>query len=154
MVRLAMTTNTAMATTASVVDNPWTWARPAPAPKVRIRFFGLTAASTTASPNALSGDMDSTVPSHLGMVASSPGAGRLRQLRRANARSATPRTILPQDTESEAVLLVATLPSCETTYTTVLRAASATIHPTRKAGPFTRARREKSIRITATIGTG
>src|ERR1700677_4787355 len=116
MVRLAMTTNTAMATTASVVDNPCAWARPAAAPNVRIRFFGLTAASSTARPNALTGETDSTLASHLGIAASSPGAGRLRQLRRANARSATPRAILPQDTESEAVLLlVATLPSCETT---------------------------------------
>src|ERR1700733_5135306 len=115
MVRLEMTTNTAIATMASVVDNPSTWARPEAAPNVRMRFFGLTAASSTARPNALNGETDSTLASHLGIAASSPAAGRLRQLRRANARSATPRTILPQDTESEAVLLVATLPSWETT---------------------------------------
>src|SRR3954454_24238688 len=36
----------------------------------------------------------------------------------------------------------------------MLTAASATTHPIRNAGPFTRARREKSIRMTAMIGTG
>jgi hypothetical protein len=36
----------------------------------------------------------------------------------------------------------------------VLTAASATTQPTRKAGPFTRARAENSIRITAMIGIG
>ncbi len=36
----------------------------------------------------------------------------------------------------------------------MLTAARATTQPTRKAGPFTRARCENSIRITAMIGTG
>ena len=116
MVRLAITTKTTMATTASVVVRPETWARPAAAPAVKIRFFGFTAASATPSPRALTGETDSTVASHFGMTGSAPGAGRLRQLRRARASMPTPRAMVPHDTESDAVLLVcATLPSCDTT---------------------------------------
>src|ERR1700683_1141439 len=116
MVRLAMATNTMMATTASVVERPGTWARPAAAPAGGMRFCGFTAASRTANPNALGGETDSTVESHLGISGAASFAGRLRQLRRARARRRTPRAILPHDTESDAVLLVAaTLPSWETT---------------------------------------
>src|ERR1700733_4121888 len=114
MVTLAITTNTAIATMASVVDKPGTCASPAAAPAVRIRFLGFTAASATPSPSAPTGVRLSTVANHFGIVGSSPGRGRLRQLRRARASRATPRTIVPHDTESDAVLLVAaTLPSCE-----------------------------------------
>src|SRR5580704_8361003 len=153
MVTLAMTTKTAVATTASDVESP-SWASPVAAPAVRIRFLGLTPANKSPSPKALAGDSASTPAIHFGMAGSSPGAGRFAQFLRASASSATPRTILPHDTESDAVLLVATLPSCATTYTTVLTAATASTQPTRKASPFTLARREKSIRITAMIGTG
>ena len=109
-----MTTNTAVATTASVVDSP-SWASPAAAPTVRMRFLGFTPARTTPSPKALTGESVSTVAIHFGIAGSSPGAGRFRQLRRPSASSATPRTILPHETESAAVLLVATLPSCAST---------------------------------------
>src|SRR5258708_30639420 len=115
MERLAISTNTARATTASVVDNPGTWANPAAAPAVRMRFLGFTAASATPRPSALTGDTVSTVANHFGRAGSSPGAGRFRQLRRAMASSTTPRAILPHDTESDAVVLVATLPSCDRT---------------------------------------
>src|ERR1700735_1975994 len=116
MVRLAMTTNTAMATTASVVVSPETWASPAAAPAVKIRFFGFTAASATPSPRALTGDTDSTDASHFGMTGSVPGAGRFRQLRRARASMPTPNAMVPHDTDSDAVLLVwGTLPSGDTT---------------------------------------
>src|SRR6185437_1966286 len=114
MVRLPRATKTAMLTIASEFDRP-SWASPAAAPSVRIRFLGFTAASTTASPNALTGDSDSTVASHLGISGWSPGRGRLRQLRRAKDSRRRPRAILPHDTESEAVVLVATLPSCART---------------------------------------
>ncbi len=114
MVRLPTTTNTTMATTASPVDRP-SWASPAAAPAVRMRFFGLTPASTTPSPKALAGETDSIVESHVGIWGASPAPGRLRQLRRARRSRSTPRTILPHDTESDAVLLVATSPSCART---------------------------------------
>src|SRR5262249_18293767 len=39
-------------------------------------------------------------------------------------------------------------------YTTATSAPSATSQPSRKSGPFTRARRENRIRITATIAAG
>jgi len=52
---------------------------------------------------------------HLGIEGSASGAGRLRQFLRARSNNTTPRTILPHETESDAVLLVATLPSWETT---------------------------------------
>ena len=46
--------------------------------------MGFTPASSTPSPNAFPGESESTVPIHFGIAGSSPGAGRLRQLRRAN----------------------------------------------------------------------
>ena len=109
-----MTTKTAVETMASDVLSP-SWASPVAEPSVSSRFLGLTAARSTASPNALAGAMRSTAPIHFGISGSTPGAGRLRQFRRASRTSAAPRTILPHDTESLAVVLVATLPSWAST---------------------------------------
>ncbi len=119
-----------------------------------MRFLGFTAASATPSPAALSGESVSMWPIHLGISASAPGAGRLRHWRLASSKKPAPSAIFPHETESDAVELVATLPSCASTYTTVLTAASATTHPRRNAGPFTLARAENSMRMTAMIGTG
>ena len=55
---------------------------------------------------------------------------------------------------SDAALLVATLPSCASTYTTTLTTLRVNTQPNKKTGPLTLARREKSMRITAMIGTG
>jgi hypothetical protein len=44
------------------------------------------------------------------------------------------------------------LPSRETTYATVLTVARVTTRAGRKTGPFTRARRKNSVRMTAMMG--
>ena len=109
-----MTTKTAMETMASDVVRP-DCARPAAAPRVSTRFLGFTAARTTARPNAFAGDTPSMVAIHFGISGSVPSGGRLRHWRRARSTRATPSTILPHETESLAVVLVATFPSCEST---------------------------------------
>jgi len=114
MVRLAMTTNTAMATIASVVVSPETWARPAAAPR-EDQVLRVHGGQHDGEPERLDRGHGLDGGEPLGHLAGAPGAGRFRQLRRARARSPTPRAILPHDTESAAVLLVATLPSCANT---------------------------------------
>src|SRR6516165_4194004 len=114
MLRLPRMTNTTVATIASLVDKP-SCASPAAEAIVSIRFLGFTAARNAPSPAASQGLRESTRSIHLGMVGAVPGAGLLAQLRRARSRNTTPRRILPQEAESEAVEFVATLPSCDTT---------------------------------------
>ena len=50
-------------------------------------------------------------------------------------------------------MFVAAFPWVQATYTTPLTTASASIQPTRNAGPFTFARDENSMRITATMAS-
>jgi hypothetical protein len=91
---------------------------------------------------------------HVGVSASSSDAGRRRQLRRACSTRNAPRPSLIQYDVSEAVLSVATSPASAIAYTTPLTTARPSTQPTRKERPFTRARGENSIRITAMIETG
>ena len=76
---------------------------------VRIRFFEFTPASSSPSPSALAGVSMSTLAIQFGLSGSVPGLGRLRQLRTASSRNKRPRTILPQEIVSEAVLVVGLL---------------------------------------------
>jgi hypothetical protein len=60
----------------------------------------------------------------------------------------------PREIVSDVVELVAASVWYATTWATSLTNASAIAHPSMNGGPFTRARCEKRIRITAIIGTG
>ena len=119
-----------------------------------MRFFGFTALSTTARPRALNGVNASIVAIHFGMGASTPGAGRLRQLRSASTSSTTPSTTCTVDEPSDALESVATLLASAIAYATATTTPSPRTQPSRNAGPFVLARSENSIRMTAMIGIG
>ena len=89
-----------------------------------------------------------------GIGVSAPGAGRLRQVRTAMSRKRTPTRILPHAIALSVDVLVDALPATAAEYANPLTGARATIHPTMNSGPLIRARWEKSIRMTAMIGTG
>src|SRR5262249_18366220 len=72
----------------------------------------------------------------------------------ARSRKEAPSTIFSHETESDDVLLVDALLWSEMEYTTATRTLSATTYPSRKSGPFTRARLENRIRITEMMAAG
>jgi hypothetical protein len=75
----------------------------------------------------------------------------LRHVRAARTRNTTPKRICDQETPSAAELSDTASPA---TYARPLTRRSAAAHPRRNIGPLAFALLEKSMRITAMMGTG
>ena len=88
---------------------------------------------------------------HFGGSGCTPAGARLLHVRTASSTKSAPKSTCDQDTASVVVLSDAASPARNAMPLTTARA---TAHPMRNIGPFTLARLEKSIRITAMIGTG
>jgi len=112
MLRLATATKTASTTTASPVERP-AWATVVAAPMVRIRFFGFTALSPTASAKARTGVTRSIAANHFGGDALAPSRGRFFQWRYPMRTSDAPSTIFSTDVLSDALPLLETFAPSE-----------------------------------------
>jgi hypothetical protein len=119
----------------------------------RSRFFGLTAPSRTASPNALTGVTCSTARIHEGVDGSASPRGRPRQVRTASASSSTPTT---RCSTADQVGTSSSEPTAgpASSTTRVPSAPIPTTQPSRNARAAARARGVSSISTTATTGMG
>src|SRR6478752_7967909 len=139
--------------TATAVERPAS-ATAVAAPTIISRFFGFTDESNSPSPAALTGVTWSIAAIHLGSATGAPFFGRLRHWRTPSSSRSTPRTILIHEEVVDGPSLVSNPTASATSSRIVIPSTTPATQPTRKPTLVPPARGERSIRITAMIGTG
>ena len=114
----------------------------------------MTADSANPRPSALPKVSESIVLIHFGSSAASPGLGRSRHCRTANASASTPKTSFSTDDAVDG-FPADVLPAWPTsTSTTTVTTTIPVTHPARNPVLVLAACRDSSIKMTAAIGIG